>query len=66
MDYGYNLQIIAIIHALLYNLRIIGIKTSFKLKLSEFCEDPRGAHQFFFQICGLFYNLWIIVIIHRL
>ena len=52
----------------MHNLWIIGKirrfmdKIQFQTKnFSEFCEDPRGAHQFFFQICGLFYNLWIMV-----
>ena len=48
-------------------------KNQFQTKtLSEFCEDPRGAQQFFFKsvdyyiIHRLWYNPWIIAIIHGL
>ena len=63
MDYRYNLQIIGIIRGFM-------LKNQFQTKtLSVFCEDPRGAHQFFFKsadyyvIHGLWYNLQIIAII---
>ena len=50
----HNLQIMAIIWDYTHNPWIIGIICGFMYKIqfqtkifSEFCEDPRGAHQFF-------------------
>ena len=42
-------------------------KIQFQSKIfSEICEDPRGAHQFFFKSADYGYNLWIMAIIHEL